>query len=55
MHVEQLWFRTDSEDVLPMMIDEHSMTFDLVRPDSVPVDQNFVSTDVCGDDRFSPG
>ena len=40
---------------LPMMIDEHSMMCDLVRPDSVPVDRDFVSTDVCGDDRFSPG
>ena len=27
--------------------------YDLVRPDSVPVDQDYMSTDVC--DRFSPG
>ena len=45
----------DSEDVLPMMMDENSMICDLVRPDSVPVDRDSVLTDICGDDRFSPG
>ena len=55
LHVGQLWFRTDSEGVLPLMIDEHSMVCDFVRPDSVPVVQAYMSTDVCGDDRFSPG
>ena len=55
LRVGQLCFRTDSEAVLPMMIDEHSMICDLVRPDSVPVDRDLVSNDVCGDDRFSPG
>ena len=54
LHVGQLWFRTDSEDVLSMMTDEYSMIiYDLVRPDSVPVDQDYMLTDVC--DRFSPG
>ena len=38
-----------------MMMDEHSVICDLVRPDSVPVDRDSVLTDVCGDDRFSPG
>ena len=42
LYVGQLWFRTDSEDVLPMMIDEHSMVHDLVRPDA----QDYMSTDV---------
>ena len=28
---------------------------DFVWPDVVLVNQDFVSTDVCGDDRFSPG
>ena len=55
LRVGQLWLQTDSEDVLPMMIDEHSMMGDLVRPDSVLVYRDFVSTDVCGDDLFSPG
>ena len=41
LHVGQLWFRTDSEDVLPLMIDEHSMIGDFVRPDSVPVVQAY--------------
>ena len=45
-------FRTDPEDALSVMLDEHSLMCDLVRPDVVP---DFVSTDVCGDDRFSPG
>ena len=55
LHVGQLWFRTDPEDALPVMLDEHSLMCDLVRLDVVPVIQDFVSTDVCGDDRFSPG
>ena len=55
LYVVQLWFRTDSEDVLPLIIDEHSMIGDFVRPDCVPVVQAYMSTDVCGDDRFSPG
>ena len=55
LHVGQLWFRTDPEDALPVMLDEHSLMCDLVRLDIVPVIQDFVSTDVCGDDRFSPG
>ena len=37
------------------MIDEHSMICDFVRPESVPVVQAYMLTDVCGDDRFSPG
>ena len=53
LHVEQLWSRTDSEDVLPMMIDAHSMTCDLFRPDSVS--SGFCVNHACGDDRFSPG
>ena len=55
LHVRQLLFQTDLEGVLPLMIDEHSMVCDFVRPDSVPVVQAYMSTDVCGDDRFSPG
>ena len=55
LHVGQLWFRTDSKDVLSMMTDEHSMMCDLVRPDSVPVDKDYMSTDVRGDNRFAPG
>ena len=55
LHVGQLWFRMNSEDVLPLMIDEHSMIGDFVQPDSVPVVLAYMSTDVCGDDRFSPG
>ena len=55
LHVGQWWFQTDPEDVLPVMLDEHSTLCDLVRPDSIPVNQDFVSTDVCGDARFSPG
>ena len=31
------------------------MVYDFVGPDSVPVVQAYMSTDVCGDDRFSPG
>ena len=43
LRVRQLWFRMDPEDAVPVMLDEHSLMYD------------FVSTDVCGDDRFSPG
>ena len=43
------------EGVLPLMINEHSMIGDFVRPDSVPVVQAYMSADVGGDDRFSPG
>ena len=42
LHVGQLWFRTDSEDVLPLMSDEHSMINDLVQPESVPVVQTYM-------------
>ena len=55
LHVGQWWFLTAPEDALPVILDEHSMMCDLVRLDSVPVDQDFMSTDVCVDDRFSPG
>ena len=54
-HDGQLWFRTNPEDALPVMPDEHSLMSDLVWPDVIPVHQNFVLNDVCGDDRFSPG
>ena len=37
------------------MLDEHSLMCDFVWPDVVPANQDFVSTVVCGDDRFSPG
>ena len=40
---------------MPVMLDEHSLMCDLVRLDVVPVIQDCVSTDLCGDDRFSPG
>ena len=52
-HVGQ--FRTDPEDALPVMLDEHSLMCDIVCPDVVPVNRDFVSTDVCEDDRFSSG
>ena len=55
LHVGQLWFRTEPEDALPVMIDEYSLMCDCVGPDVVPANQDFVSADVCGDDRFSPG
>ena len=35
--------------------DEHRMISDFVRLESVPVVQTYMSTDVGGDDRFSPG
>ena len=55
LNVGQSWFRTDSEDILPLMVDEHSMLYDFVRPDTLPVIQVYMSTDVRGDDRFSQG
>ena len=55
LRVGQLWFQTDSEVVLPLIVDEQSMICDLVRPDSVPAVQAYMTTDICGDDRFSPG
>ena len=36
------------------MIDEHSMVYDFVRPDSVPIVQAYMSTDVCGVDPVIP-
>ena len=51
----QLWFRTDPEDAVPVMLDEHSLMYDFIWLDVIPVNQDFVSTDVCGDDRYSPG
>ena len=46
LHVGQLWFRTDPEDALPVMLDEHSLLCVLVWLDVVPVIQDCVSTDV---------
>ena len=43
------------ENALDVVGDEHSMIGDFVQPDSVLVVQAYMSTDVCGDDRFSPG
>ena len=50
LHVGQLWFRTEPEDVLPVMLDEHSLMCDFAWPDVVPVNQDFVSADLSGDD-----
>ena len=55
LYVGQLWFRMDSEDVLPLMSDEHSGINDFVRPESDTVVQVYMSTDVGGVDRLSPG
>ena len=55
LHVGQWWFRMEPEDASPVMLDENSLICDFVWPDDVPVNQDFVSTDHCGDDRFSPG
>ena len=55
LHVGEWWFRTELEDASPVMLDGHSWMCDFVWPDVVPANQDFVSTDVCGDDRFSPG
>ena len=51
-HVGQLRFRTEPEDVLPVMLDEHSLMCDFVWPDVTPANQDFVATMVCGDDRY---
>ena len=55
LHVGQSCFRTDSEDALPGLLEERSVRNCLVRPDTVLLNQDFVSTDNRGDDRFSPG
>ena len=55
LRVVPLWFWTDSEVVSPLIVDEQSMICDFVRPDSVPAVQAYMTTDVCGDGRFSPG
>ena len=31
LHVGQLWFRTDQEDAVPVMLDEHSLMYDFVQ------------------------
>ena len=54
LHFGQLWFRTEPEDVLLVMLDEHSLMCDFVWPDVIPANQDFVATMVCRDDRFSP-
>ena len=43
LNVGQSWFRTDSEVILPLTVDEHSMLCNFVRPDTVPVIQVDVS------------
>ena len=45
LRVGQWWFRTESEVVLPLIVDDLSVISDLVH----------IKTNVCGDDRFSPG
>ena len=45
LRVGKWWFRTDSEVVLPLIGNKLSVISDLV----------YMKTDVCGDDRFSPG
>ena len=45
LSVGQSCLRTDSEDALPVFIEERSVMSCLVWPDA----------DICGDDRFSPG
>ena len=55
LNVGQSWFWTDLEVILPLLIDEHSMFGDFVRPDTVQVIQVYMSTDVRGDDWFLPG
>ena len=37
------------------MVDEQSMMCNFVWPESVPAVRSSRTTDVCGDDRFSPG
>ena len=55
LHVGQSHFRTDSEDALPGLLEERCLRNCLVWPDTVLVNQDFVSTNNRGDDRFSPG
>ena len=45
LRVGQWWFRTDSAVVLPLIANELCVISDLVH----------TKTDVCGDERFSPG
>ena len=47
--------RMDSEDALLVLHDERSVMTFLVRPVAVLISQFFLSSDDCGDDRFSPG
>ena len=42
-------------EVLPGVLDEHNLIYDVVWPDVVPANQDVGLADVCGDDRFSPG
>ena len=55
LYIGQSRFWTDSEVRLLLLVDEHSMWGDFVRPDTARVIQVHMSTDVHGDDRFSPG
>ena len=55
LDVGQLRFQTDSEVRLPLLVNEHCMWIDFVRPDTALVIQVHMLTDVRGDDRFSPG
>ena len=41
LHVGQSCFRTYSEDALPVLLEEHSLINDFVRPDTVPVKSGF--------------
>ena len=54
LDVGQSRFQTYSEVRLPLLVDGHSMWGDSVRPDTDRVIQVHMSTDVRGDDRFSP-
>ena len=47
--------RDEPDYVLPVMLNEHSLMCDLVWSDVIPANQDLLSPDVCGDDRFSPG
>ena len=49
LSVGQSCLRTDSEDALPVLLEERSVMSCLVRPDAVLISQDF------RDDRFSPG
>ena len=53
--VGQWCFWTDSEVMLPLIVDEQSMICDFVWPDSVQAVRSSTTADVSGDDRFSPG